>query len=75
MEDNGLIQVQIPIDLYRQIDQWRMEISQTYNLREMEMDTFIAILLLRSHVDVSIMLWELTEGLQAFKDIKKNNEN
>ena len=75
MEDNGLIQVQIPIDLYRQIDQWRIELSQTYNLREMEMDTFIAILLLRSHVDVSIMLWELTEGLHAFKDIKRNNEN
>ena len=75
MDDDGSVHVPIPNELYTQIEYWRNELCQTHNLKEIDMDTFIAFLLTRSHIDVTILLWHLPEGLDAFKDFRKLNEN
>lgn len=75
MEDDGFVHVPIPNEMYSQIEQWRKELCQVYGLFEIDMDAFIAFLLTRSHIDVTILLWHLPEGLDAFKDFKKLNDN
>ena len=75
VEDDGYVHVPIPNDLYVQIEQWRNELCQVYGLVDIDMDTFIAFLLTRSVIDVSILLWHLPEGLDAFKDFRKLNDN
>jgi hypothetical protein len=75
VEDDHFVHVQIPEGLYVQILQWRKQLCQVYNLVDIDMDAFIAFLLTRSVVDVSILLWHLPEGLDAFKDFKKLNDN
>ena len=67
--------VQIPNDLYRQIEHWRQELCKSYTLSDMDIDAFIFLLLKRSQIDVSILLWHLEEGLEAFKDYRKHNDN
>lgn len=75
MEEGRLVPVSIPEDLYHAIDKWRLELCQTYNLKEIDMDAFISFLLKRSHFDVTILLWHLPEGMDAFKDFRKLNDN
>ena len=75
MEEDAYVNVPIPIDLYVQMVQWRNELGGVYGLVEIDMDTFITLLLNRSVVDVSILLWHLPEGLDAFKDFRKLNDN
>lgn len=75
MEESSLVPVSIAEELYHAIDEWRLELCKTYNLIEIDMDTFITFLLTRSHIDVTILLWHLPEGLEAFKDFRKLNDN
>ena len=75
MEDDGFVHVTIPADLYVQIEQWRKQLCQVYGLVEIDIDKFIAFLLMRSDIDVSILLWHLQEGLEAFRDFRKLNDN
>ena len=75
MEDAGFVYVPIPEDLYKQIEEWRQELCKTYSLSDMDNDAFIFLLLKRSQIDVSILLWHLEEGLDAFKDYRKHNDN
>lgn len=67
--------VQIPDDLYRQMEQWRLELCDTYALSDMSIEAFISFLLYRSHIDVSILLWHMEEGLDVFKNFRKVNDN
>ena len=75
LEDDGFVYVPIPNELYRQIELWRLELCETYSLSDMSNDAFILFLLNRSNVDVSILLWHLPEGLDAFIDFRKLNDN
>ena len=75
LEDDGFVYVPIPNELYQQIEQWRLELCETYSLSDMGIDAFIFLLLKRSQIDVSILLWHLEEGLDAFKEYRKLNDN
>ena len=75
MENDGFVYVPIPNELYQQIEKWRLELCETYSLSDMSNDAFISFLLNRSNVDVSILLWHLQEGLDAFKDYRRHNDN
>ena len=75
MDNDGFIPIPIPVDLYCKLDQWRIALCRKYHINDMKMDAFIALLLFRSEVDCSILEWDLTEGLDAFKDFKKYYDN
>lgn len=52
-------------DLYKKIDGWRHLLANTYGVAVPDMDTFIAVLLERSELDLRILLWDFAEGLHV----------
>ena len=75
MPEEKMVQINIPIALYDQIEKWRTELSYDYHLSNLDTQAFINLLLTRAHMDVAIMLWNPTEGINALKDFKRNDEN
>ena len=61
--------------LYREIENWRGEIANIYRLLDLDMNSFINLLLTRAQVDVSILLWSPNEGLDALKDFRRFDMN
>lgn len=70
-----MVQISIPVTLYDQIKMWRSELSYDYHLANLDAQAFIELLLSRAHMDVAIMLWNPTEGINALKDFKRIDEN
>ena len=75
LQEDEMVQINIPIALYDQIEMWRTELSYDYHLSNLDTPAFINLLLTRAHMDVAIMLWNPTEGINALKKFKRNDEN
>ena len=73
MPEEKMVQISIPVTLYDQIEMWRSELTYDYQLANLDTGTFINLLLSRAHMDVAIMLWNPTEGVNALKDFKRKN--
>ncbi|MBK8363643.1 MAG: hypothetical protein IPL24_08115 [Bacteroidetes bacterium] len=71
MLEDKMVQINIPVTLYDQIEMWRSELTYDYQLVNLDTETFINLLLARAHMDVAIMLWNPTEGVIALKDFKR----
>ena len=70
-----MILVPIREELYQEIEKGRAEIAGDYRLVDLDMDSFINLLLTRAHMDVAILLWSPNEGLEALKDFKRYDLN
>ena len=75
MSGSETILVPISADLYNEIEKWRVEIASDYRLADLNMDSFINMLLTRAHMDVAILLWSPNEGLDALKDFRRYDMN
>ena len=75
MSKEETILVPVREELYREIEQWRAEIAADYRLINLDMDSFINLLLTRAHMDVAIILWSPNEGIEALKDFRRYDMN
>ena len=70
-----MILVPVREELYEEIEKWRTDIARDYRLADLDMDSFINMLLVRAHMDVAIILWSPNEGIEALKDFRRYDMN